>query len=277
MASFERVVLRLEKKETELQGWLETIEKNWQNIPEFEVGPEKLQHLAIICDGDRRAARERGLRPFYGHRAGLEVIKGIARAGREWGIRNLSFWVWSTENWKREKKQVSYIMGLAARFLPEQELLQEFLENRVKFKHLGRKDRLPDKVRLALEDLEKQTADCDQYFLNLAMDYGGLDETARAVGRIFEAFQKGEFNPEILKKTPQAILGFLDTARQVLPDLVIRTGVKKEEILHTSGFMPFQTAYAGWIFLPDLFPDLTPQALLNPIKDFIEYERRFGR
>jgi len=147
----------------------------------------------------------------------------------------------------------------------------------VKFTHLGRKDRLPRPVREALEDLERQTASFTRYNLNLAMDYGGIDEMARAVARMFKELKQGIFNPEMIKRNPQAILGFLDTANQVLPDLVIRTGVKEGEIPHTSGFMPLQTAYAGWVFLPDLFPDLTPQTLLQPIKDFINYERRLGK
>jgi undecaprenyl diphosphate synthase len=109
------------------------------------------------------------------------------------------------------------------------------------------------------------------------MDYGGLDEAARAMVKMLEAFEEGALNPEMIKENPQVILGFLDTATQVLPDLVIRTGAKKEEIPHTSGFMPLQTAYAGWVFLPDLFPDLTPESLLLPIKEFLEYERRRGR
>lgn len=277
MANPEKILSQPEKKETGLQVWLETIENNWQDIPEFEVPKGKLQHLAVICDGNRRAARARGLNPYYGHRAGVETIRRIARACREWEIHALTFWVWSTENWGRERPQVEFVMGLAKRFLPEKRFFEELRQNEVKFTHLGRKDRLSEPIARTIENLERQTADFDRYHLNLAMDYGGLDETARAFGRMLGAIKKGDFNPEILRETPQAILGFLDTTAQALPDLVIRTGVKKEEIPHTSGFMPLQTAYSGWVFLPDLFPDLTPQALLKPIQDFIEYERRFGR
>lgn len=260
-----------------LDIWLSEIEARWKNVLEFKVDSERLRHLAVICDGNRRAAKERGFHPYFGHRAGIEVIKGTARAGRAWGIKTLTFWTWSTENWGRDQQQVDFVMGLAEKFLPREEFLEELQRNEVRFTHLGRKDRLPKAIRNTLENLEKQTVNFDRYHLNLAMDYGGLDETARAFGRIFEAFQKGEFNPEILRQTPQAILGFLDTVGQVLPDLVIRTGVKEGEIPHTSGFMPLQTAYSGWVFLPDLFPNLTPQSLLNPIQGFLGYERRFGR
>lgn len=265
------------KRPRSAEEWITQIESSWQTLPEFEVDPEKLKHLAVICDGNRRAAQALGLHPWDGHRAGTEVIKQIARAGREWGIRTLTFWTWSTENWEREEKQIEVVMGLAANNLPDPRLLEEFKKEEVKFTHLGRKDRLPEEVQLAINHLESQTAKFDRYYLNLAMDYGGLDEVGRAIGKMFEAFGKRTFNPEIVKKTPQAILGFLDTAGQVLPDLVIRTGAKAGEVPHTSGFMPLQTTYSGWVFLPDLFPNLTPQALLAPIQDFIEYERRFGR
>lgn len=260
-----------------VEEWVAQIEFRWKTIPEFKVDPDQLRHLAVICDGNRRAAQELGLHPYHGHRAGVEVIRGIARAGREWDIPYLTFWTWSTENWEREQAQVEFVMDLAERYLPEERFLEELRQNEVKFTHFGRKDRLPEALRRTLEDLEAQTGHFDRYHLNLAMDYGGLNEIARAVGKVVNGVQEGKLNLQAIQESPQAILGFLDTGGQVLPDLVIRTGVKEKEIPHTSGFMPLQTAYSGWVFLPDLFPSLTPQTLLRPIKDFIEYERRFGR
>lgn len=260
-----------------LNAWLTEIEGHWQYIPEFQVNPENLKHLAIICDGNRRAAQGRGMNPYFGHRAGVETIRGIARASRQWDIRTLTFWTWSTENWSRAGDQVKFVMGLAEKLLPDRKLLDELKEDKVRFTHLGRKDRLPATVRETLVSLERQTAQFDHYRLNLAMDYGGLDEMGRATVRILEAFQRGELNPEMIKQSPQIILGFLDTVSQILPDLVIRTGVKEGEIPHTSGFMPLQTAYSGWLFVPDLFPDLTPERLTQLIGDFSIYERRLGR
>jgi len=261
-----------------VEEWIAQIESIWKNIPEFKVNPQQFQHLAIICDGSRRAAEEeRGFPPYFGHRAGIETIKGIARACRQWNIHALTVWLWSTENWERESDQVDFIMGLAEKFLPEKELLEELRHNEVRFTHLGRRDRLPKLVLKALHDLERQTADCSRYNVNLAIDYGGLDEIRRAMGKILDGFMEGTIDHQLLKENPQGILGFLDTAGQVLPDLVVRTGVKEDEIPHTSGFMPLQTIYSGWVFLPDLFPDLTPQGLLKPIQEFLKYERRFGR
>jgi len=263
--------------EASLNAWLDEIGDRWKNIPPFMVNSERLKHLAVICDGNRRAAKERGLNPYFGHRAGIEVIKGIARACRQWNIKTLTFWTWSTENWEREKGQVKFVMDLAEKFLSDTKFFNELTENQVKFTHFGRRDRLPDSIIETLKNLENQTAKFNQYRLNLAMDYGGVDEMARAIARIFESFKQGIANPEMIERNPQAILGFLDTASQVLPDLVIRTGVKEGEIPHTSGFMPLQTAYSGWIFLPDLFPNLTPQTLLPLIRTFLNYERRKGK
>ena len=262
-----------------VEEWIAQIETTWENIPEFEVDPEKLKHLAIICDGNRRAAKdERGFHSWDGHQAGVEVIKGVARAAREWGIHTLTFWTWSTENWGRDSKQVEFIMKLAAKGLNDKKIIEELIKNQVRFTHIGREDRLYGmfpSVAKALKNLEARTAEFTRYQLNLVMDYGGLDETARAIGKMFESFQEGKFEPRILQENPKVILEFLDTVGQSLPDLVIRTGVMQEEIPHTSGFMPLQTDC--WAFLPDLFPDLTPQTLLESIQKFEEYERRRGR
>ncbi len=260
-----------------IESWLEEIEFNWRDIPEFKVDPRRLGHLAIICDGNRRAAREKGLDSYFGHRAGVEVIKGILQAGRKWGIHTLTFWVWSTENWEREDEQVKFVMSLAAQYLGDEGIIEELNENQVRFTHFGRKDRLHPEIRKAITDLEERTASFDRFQLNMAMDYGGLDEVARAFGRIFADFRRGTFDPENFQHNPQAILGFLDSANQALPDLVVRTGTKEGEIPHTSGFMPLQTTYSSWVFSPDLFPNLSPQVLLEQIQNFLGYERRMGK
>ena len=264
-------------KPEKLRRWLTEIEERWKEIPEFELPQGVLDSLTIICDGNRRAAQEKGLSPYFGHRAGVEVIKGVARASRRWGIKHLTFWTWSTENWEREKIQTKYVMGLATNILAGPDFRNELVENEVRFVHLGRKNRLPPRVISVLGDLEKETANFDRYWLNLAMDYGGLDETARATAEISRQVKAGLLTPEEIESNPSILLGFLDTKGQPTPDLIIRTGTKKGEIPHTSGLMPLQSAYACWDYVPYLFPDLTPDQLLESIKSFAEYERRFGK
>lgn len=238
---------------------------------------DKLKHLAVICDGNRRAAEQRGLNPWTGHRVGVEVIKGIMEAGRKWGIKHLTFWAWSTENWKRDKAQVGFVMNLAARYLRDDEAASNLVKHGARFTHFGRKDRIPQEVRAAIEDLETKTSDFSEYYVNLALDYGGLDEAARALTKMVSWINQGKLLETDIMTNPGAILGFLDTAGQPAPDLVVRTGMPAEEIPRTSGFMPLQAAYSGWKFIPELFPDLTPEVLLDCVQDFLGYERRLGR
>lgn len=257
--------------------WLHEVERTWSNIPELDLRGSEFKHLAIICDGNRRAAEDRGLNPAWGHRVGVETIKGIMEAGKKWEVDNLTFWVWSTENWQRDKGQVDFIMNLATRFINQQDFINKFLENQTRFVHLGRKDRLPISLSQAIEALERKTAGFNQRTINLAMDYGGIDEISRAVFRLTQQAEAGRFNLTDLINDPETIQNFLDTGDQPKPDLVIRTGVKPGEIPHTSGFMPIQTAYAGWCFEETLFPNLTPEQIRKSINQFIGYKRRMGK
>lgn len=257
------------------KGWAADIASGWkeQGIPGYQVDSQKIKHLAIICDGNRRAALEVGFDPYLGHLAGLEVIKGIARAGRIWHVPTLTFWVWSTENWKRDKRQTDFVLDLAQEHLSGQDFLNELIESDVRFAHLGRKDRLPPTLQAIIAGLEQATACFQRHRLNLALDYGGRDEVSRVYRRMIRA----GVDEGMLKDDPSTINHFLDTDEQPAVDLVIRTGVSSGELPHTSGFMPLQSADAAWIFLPDLFPNLTPEKLLHSIQRFEGYEKRLGR
>ena len=264
-------------RETSFEVWLQDVENSWKNPPEFKIDTKKLVHLAIICDGNRRGARARGLPDYLGHRVGIETIKGIARASRDWGLKTLTFWVWSTENWQRDKEQVEFVMYLAQSFLSDKELVDELVGKQVRFRHLGRKDRIPKGVKDAIDELEEKTAQFGKYTLNLALDYGGMDEIARAWERMHEL---AVIDPTFFKKViedPKIIYNFLDTAGQEPPDMIIRTGMEKGEVLRTSGFMPLQTAYSGFFPVEEYFPDVKPMQLIEKIQRFQEYEMRKGR
>jgi len=264
-----------ENRQQELSHWLEEVKICWQKAGNFSI-PSSCQHIAIICDGNRRAAKERGLPPYFGHRAGIEIIRGISRIMQRWGLKTLTFWVWSTENWRRKKEQINYIMDLAAQYLRSRQFEKELIENKVRFAHLGRRDRLPAVILSALKKLEEQTKQFSSFYLNLAMDYGGEDEIARAIVKIIKAYQEGRISLSAIGSHPELVLSYLDTAGQPKPDLVIRTGTKKDELPHTSGFMPLQTAYSCWSFIPEYFPDLTPKVLKREIEKFSRYRRRLG-
>lgn len=260
----------------EVHEWLKQVDSTWKAIPDFRVNEQDFSHLAIICDGNRRGAKLRGLNPWMGHRVGVEVIKGIMEVGRQWGIKHLTFWTWSTENWKRESGQIDFVMNLATRYLQDERTMQELVKNQVKFTHIGRKDRVPSSVKESINKLESRTSGFDRWYVNLALDYGGLDEAARGMAKALEWIKEGKLSETELIGNPGLILGFLDAAGQPMPDLVIRTGMTEDEIPRTSGFMPLQTAYSGWKFTSELFPDLTPNILLGSIKDFLSYQRRMG-
>lgn len=260
------------------ERWLAQIESSWAKIPSFEVDQERLKHLAIICDGNRRAAVLRNLPEIFGHRAGVEVIRGIARAGRRWKIPVLTFWVWSTENWQRDKEQINYVMSLAHHYLSQEEFIEELRHHRVRFTHLGKVEGLPEGVTDVLIQLEKSTRGFEDFRLNLAINYGGVDEVARAIYRMSVTAKIGAISSQALFDDPRAELArFLDTAGQPNPDLVLRTGMGEGEMFRTSGFMPIQSEYAVWEMVPDLFPHLTPQRLLGSVERFLRYDRRWGR
>lgn len=273
----ERLEQRVYQEPEEVVVWTREIRDRWSQAPGLDLEGSDFKHLAVICDGNRRAAKERGLKSYWGHRAGVETIGGVMDASKKWGIKNLTFWVWSTENWGRDSEQVEFVMGLASRFLGDNDFVNKFAENQARLVHLGRKDRLPSVVMQKITDLEKRTKGFGDLTVNLGMDYGGVDEVVRAVKRMVRQSAMGRFNLDDLRDDPDTILQFLDTGDQPKPDLVVRTGSKVDEVPHTSGFMPLQTTYAGWEFLDDLFPDLTPEILRDSIDKFINYERRMGK
>lgn len=273
----------LERKESEeprnilLDRWLAEVKARWQHVPHVDIDPTKLQHIAIICDGNRRSAVQKNVLPEEGYILGLEVLKGMAMVSRQWGVKAMTFWLWSTENWSRKSEQVNSVMSLAGSSLNNSKLVEELSKYRVKFTHFGRKDRLPKEIVEGISRLEQSTLDYDQHYLNVAIDYGGAEELATATRKIVEDILIGKINKEDLKTDPDIIFRYLYTKGQTFPDLIIRTGVNNGEIPRTSGFMPLQSNYACWQFLPVNFPDLTPQSFAMSVNDFSKYDRRMGK
>lgn len=225
------------------------------------------RHIAIIPDGNRRWAKDHGLPSFQGHRKGFDVAQIIARKVRESGVSTLTFWAFSTENWKREGKEVQYLMKFYSKFLEKN--LEATDDEKVRYIHLGRKDRLSKTLLSRIENIEEKTKKFKKYYLNFALDYGGHDEILRAVRKIVS---KGVKSDDI---TEQTIEENLDTAREPFPnpDLVIRTSGENR----TSGFMPWQAAYAEYIFIDKYFPDLTEKDIDWAISEYQRRQRRFGK
>ena len=225
------------------------------------------KHVAIIPDGNRRWAKKNNLPTFYGHQKGFENSNRLVKKARELGVKVLTFWAFSTENWQRSEEEVGYLMKLFSQMIDKN--LEMALEEKVRIIHLGRKERIPKELAEKIIQAEKETANFDKYFLAIALDYGGRDELLRAIKR----FKDSNFKTQDLSE--ENFNQFLDTKDLPYPnpDLIIRTSGE----VRTSGFMLWQGAYSEWIFSPKYFPEFTPQDLQTCIDEYTKRQRRFGR
>lgn len=231
-------------------------EVRFENVP---------KHICIIPDGNRRWARFKGLEPHFGHyRAGSYTnIEMLLKEAKRVGVKYVSIWGFSTENWKRSKDEkkalFDLILGGVNRF-------RKFAqENEIRFKHAGRKDRLPEKLIESLTELEKETQNYKGFIVQLCLDYGGRDEIIRAVNKILKY--------KVNRVDEKSFARFLDTYEMSDPDLIIRTSGEKR----LSGFMPFQSVYAELYFSDVYFPDFGIKELHEAIKEYGKRQRRFGR
>jgi len=223
-------------------------------------------HIAVILDGNGRWARSRGLQVTQGHEAGYKAIRDVLEAARILGVHTLTVWGWSTENWKRPPKEIAKIMELVERSLRTE--LKAAHKEKVRFTHLGRKDRLPKPLIELIKKAEAETAHYTKYQFNLALDYGGRDELLRATKKMLQD------NLDPAKLNEDVFSNYLDTAGQKYPDpdLFIRTSGEQR----TSGYLPWQTVYAEFYFEEDHLPDMTPVKLQSIILDYSRRRRRFG-
>lgn len=227
-----------------------------------------IRHLAIIPDGNRRWARKRSIPIALGHSKGLlEVLPHLVHCLSDAGVHTMTVWGFSTENWNRATAEVEHLMDICAEFL-ENRLLSIAERHDAQVHHIGRKDRLPLRVRTALARVEEMTSSNERHVYNLALDYGGHDELVRAGQRMLAAAERGIAPSEL------RIADFLDTSGQPYPDpdLVIRSSGEQR----MSGFMPLQTAYSEWFFTKELFPDFTFDTLRTIAESFRDRKRRFG-
>ncbi|MCR4326790.1 MAG: polyprenyl diphosphate synthase [Candidatus Roizmanbacteria bacterium] len=215
-------------------------------------------HVAIIPDGNRRWARARNLNTLFGHRAGFDRAVELAKAARDMGVHTLSIWAFSTENWDRGMREVSYLMRLYETMIDN--YLKDAHKDGVRIIHLGRKDRIPKRLSKKIEQAEKETKHNNKHVLNICLDYGGQDEILRAM--------------QSATKDTQDLAQLLDTKGQPYPlvDLLIRTSGEQR----TSGLLLWQSAYAELYWEPAHFPDFTPEKLQNALFDYSRRRRRFG-
>ena len=226
------------------------------------------RHVAIIMDGNGRWAKARGRPRAYGHARGVEAVRRVVEAAGEMGVRHLTLFSFSTENWNRPADEVGALFELMRRYV-EADL--ETLRGRgVRVRIIGRRDNLSSELRAIIERAENGTRDNRDFHLTIAFNYGGRDEIVRASQVLARAAQAGEIDPEGIDS--DAFSARLDTADLPDVDLVIRTSGEQR----ISNFLLWQAAYAELLFLDVLWPDFEPGHLSAAIESFQQRERRYG-
>jgi len=221
-------------------------------------------HVAIIMDGNGRWAKSRFLPRSMGHRQGAQSLKVAIQAAREWGIRYLSVYVFSTENWSRSQDEVTFLMGFLTDMLVSQ--TPELIENDVRVCVMGNRVVLSEDLQRQIASSESASAHCQSLQLNLLINYGGRDEIVQAVQQLIA---QGVSASEV---TESRVAAHLYTKDIPDPDMVIRTGGD----IRTSNFLLWQSAYAEYFFIPTLWPDFNRAAFESVLTTYRSRERRFG-
>jgi undecaprenyl diphosphate synthase len=225
-------------------------------------------HVAIIMDGNGRWAARRGLPRVEGHRRGVEAVRRAVRSAIELGIRYLTIYSFSSENWRRPPQEVSDLMGLLKRFLRHD--LADLHANNVRVRIIGDRKSLSPDLRLLLDESEELTRLNTGLTLVVAFNYGSRQELASAVRAIAERVRRGELAPEAIDDA--TIAAALDTHGIPDPDLVIRTSGEQR----ISNFLLWQSAYAEFVFVPELWPDFDDACFRAAIEEYTRRDRRFG-
>ncbi|MBC57725.1 MAG: di-trans,poly-cis-decaprenylcistransferase [Confluentimicrobium sp.] len=225
-------------------------------------------HVAIIMDGNGRWAQRRGRPRLFGHQAGAKRVREIVNACPELGIQYLTIFAFSTENWQRTQAEVTGLMTLFRRYIQKE--AQSLLQEGVRVRFIGDRDRLDVKLVRLMDHLEDLTKENDLVHLTIALNYGGRDEVARATKRLAHEVAAGRLDPDDVDAVTLA--RFLDTCVLPDPDLVIRTSGEAR----ISNFLLWQSAYAEYEFTPILWPDFTRDCFAEIVARFSGRERRYG-
>ena len=227
-----------------------------------------LSHVAIIMDGNGRWAKSRGLPRAAGHERGVEALRRTVEAAGELGIRYLTVFSFSTENWRRPAAEVNALFGLLKAYV--QRDLARLTQEGVRIRIIGLREGLPNDVAVLVEKAERETAANSKFFLTIAFNYGGREEIARAARGVAEAVASGRLKPDDVNE--KTFAGFLDSGSMPDPDLLIRTSGE----YRLSNFLLWQCAYSELVFMDVLWPDFDRACLEEALAKFHERERRFG-
>ena len=234
-----------------------------------QIDHEKLpHHIAIIMDGNGRWAKKKSLSRIRGHIKGVSAVREVVTGCRELGIKVLTLYAFSIENWRRPAEEVKALMTLLEEYLHKE--VKEMVRNNIRLRAIGRLEDLPSNVQKTLRETIKRTEGCDGMILNLALSYGGRSEVLHAVHAILSDFQKGNIKLEEI--TIQRFSQYLWTRGIPDPDLLIRTSGE----CRISNFLLWQIAYTELYVTDTLWPDFDRAELIKAIADYQSRERRFG-
>jgi len=236
----------------------------------IDISKDKLpQHVAIIMDGNGRWAKKRGLIRSVGHRAGMEKIREITQLCSDFGIKVLTIYAFSCQNWKRPRREVNFLMSGFKRYLDKER--DELNKKGTRFRVIGRRKRLSSSLQNKIEEVMSLTKDNKDFSLNLAIDYGGQEEIIDAAKALIKEVVKGNLAIEEID---------IDLFKQYLylkdippPDLLIRTGGE----YRVSNFLLWHIAYTELWMTPIFWPDFGEKEFLMALKDYAKRERRFGK
>ena len=226
------------------------------------------KHIAIIMDGNRRWAREKGMPVSFGHKEGAKTLEKIVRYANKIGIKYITVYAFSTENWKRTTEEVSTLMKLFQSYLDDYSKRADSENIRVKI--IGSRDGLSEKMKDSIEKCMERTQNNTGIAFNIALNYGGRDELVRAVKSIAEQVKENQINIDEI--TEETISNNLYTKEQPDPDLLIRTSGE----LRLSNFLPWQLVYSEFLFLDKYWPDFSEKDLDEAIEVYQKRNRKFG-
>ena len=233
-----------------------------------KVERPQLNHIAIIMDGNGRWAKKRGLPRTAGHAAGAEAFRRIANYSKTLGIRYLTVYAFSTENWKRSQDEVGGIMRLLGNYL--QEGIRDMEKNHVRFKFFGDLSRLDPKLQKLCRDAEERSSVYKEIQVNFCLNYGGRDEIVKAAQAFAKDVEDGKCASCDL--TEEILSGYMYSADVPDPELIIRPSGEKR----TSNFLLWQSAYSEYVFMDVLWPDFGPDDLDKAVEEYYSRNRRFG-
>lgn len=232
------------------------------------AGRDIPKHVAIIMDGNGRWAKARGLRRTDGHREGVEAARRAVEAARDLGVRYLTLYSFSTENWRRPAGEVRDLMGLLKQFIVDD--LPRLKKESVRVRIIGDRESLTPDLKALVKRAESETRDNEKFVLQIAFNYGGRDEILRAVNAVVKEAHKGQIDVDALSE--ESFSARLDTKDIPDPDLIIRTSGEKR----ISNFLIWQAAYAEYVFPDVLWPDFDAAIFAKAIEEYCSRERRYG-